>query len=208
MKKILIILSMLIIPAVYADTAPYYVESVPNNAMGVYQTDKELTLYEAADKNSEIIKTIEFSYKKETMPEGSFALLINEKQLGFLYVTDIDEDGWVEILYDRKNNLKGWTQTADRMQFLPWMNFYNMYGRKYGIRILKDAPENTYTLHAKNEDLSQSLSKLNHVQKIKLTKISGNWALVSAMDLDKTPKTGWLKWRDSDGTIYVFPNIK
>jgi hypothetical protein len=199
---------MLIIPAVYADTAPYYVESVPNNAMGVYQTDKELTLYEAADKNSEIIKTIEFSYKKETMPEGSFALLINEKQLGFLYVTDIDEDGWVEILYDRKNNLKGWTQTADRMQFLPWMNFYNMYGRKYGIRILKDAPENTYTLHAKNEDLSQSLSKLNHVQKIKLTKISGNWALVSAMDLDKTPKTGWLKWRDSDGTIYVFPNIK
>ena len=208
MKKILIILSMLIIPAVYADTAPYYVESVPNNAMGVYQTDKELTLYEAADKNSEIIKTIEFSYKKETMPEGSFALLINEKQLGFLYVTDIDEDGWVEILYDRKNNLKGWTQTADRMQFLQWMNFYNMYGRKYGIRILKDAPENTYTLHAKNEDLSQSLSKLNHVQKIKLTKISGNWALVSAMDLDKTPKTGWLKWRDSDGTIYVFPNIK
>lgn len=199
---------MLIIPAVYADTAPYYVESVPNNAMGVYQTDKELTLYETADKNSEIIKTIEFSYKKETMPEGSFALLINEKQLGFLYVTDIDEDGWVEILYDRKNNLKGWTQTADRMQFLPWMNFYNMYGRKYGIRILKDAPENTYTLHAKNEDLSQSLSKLNHVQKIKLTKISGNWALVSAMDLDKTPKTGWLKWRDSDGTIYVFPNIK
>ena len=142
------------------------------------------------------------------MPENDFALLNNEKQLGFLYVTDIDEGGWVEIIYNRKTDERGWVKTADRMQFLPWINFYNMYGRKYGIRLLKDAPDDTYILHSKCEDLSQSVSKVNHAQKIKLTKVSGNWALVSVMDLDKTPKTGWLKWRGSDGTVYAFPDIK
>lgn len=207
MKKILIIIAIFCMLPALADTAPYYIKSVPQEAIGVYQTDKSITLYQEPNTESEIIKTVDFSYNSTTMPESSFAILINDKQLGFLYVTDIDEDGWVQVLYDRKKNLTGWTQTIDRMQFQPWLNFYNLYGRKYGIRVLKDAPEDTYTLYSKCEDLSQPVSKVNHVQKIKLTKISGNWALVSVMDLDKTPKTGWMKWRGDDGKIYVFPNI-
>jgi hypothetical protein len=83
-----------------------------------------------------------------------------------------------------------------------------MYGRKYGLRILKDAPESTETLRAKSDDLSQGVSKLNCVKKIRMTAIRGNWALVSAVDIDKTPKTGYMKWRNSDGTIFAFPDIK
>ncbi|MBQ7125704.1 hypothetical protein IJO12_01305, partial [bacterium] len=98
--------------------------------------------------------------------------------------------------------------TADNMQFLPWINFYNLYGRKYGLKMLKDAPKDLYVLRAKPDDLAQPISKLNYIKQIKLTKISGNWALVSVMDLDELPKSGWLKWRDLDGTIYVFPNVK
>jgi hypothetical protein len=74
--------------------------------------------------------------------------------------------------------------------------------------MLKDAPKDLEVLRAKSEDLSQIVSKFNYVKQIKLTVVRGNWALVSVQDLDKVPKTGYLKWREKDGTIYAFPNIK
>ena len=73
---------------------------------------------------------------------------------------------------------------------------------------MKDAPEDVETLHAKSEDLSQNVSKLRYVKQIRLTAVRGNWALVSVVDIDKTPKTGYLRWRSDDGKIYAFPNIK
>ena len=142
------------------------------------------------------------------MPDSVFALLLNEKHLGFLYVSDIGDDGWVEVIYDKKTGAKGWVNTEDRFQFLPWLIFYNMYGRKYGLRLLKDAPEEIEVLKARSEDLSQTVATIRYVKQINLTAIRGNWALVSVFDIDKTPKTGYLKWRGQDGTIYAFPNIK
>ncbi len=208
MKKFLIILMMFLALPVMADTLPFYIESIPKQALGLYQTDKEITLYSHPDSNSDMIKKFEFSYNPETMPDGVFAVLLNEKQLGFMYVTDIGDEGWVEVIYDKYTNAKGWVLTSDRMQFLPWRNFYNLYGRKYGLRYLKDAPEDLEVLRAKPEDMGQIVSKFNFVKQIKLTVIRGNWALVSVMDLDKIPKTGYMKWRENDGTIYAFPNVK
>ena len=208
MKKLLIILAMFLALPVFADTLPFYMDSIPKSALGLYQTDNEIVLYSHPEANSSMIKKMEFSYNPETMPDRVFAVLINEKKLGFLYVTDIGDEGWVEVIYDKRTGAKGWTQVKDQMQFLPWRNFYNLYGRKYGLRMLKDAPKDLEVLRAKSEDLSQIVSKFNYVKQIKLTVIRGNWALVSIQDLDETPKTGYLKWREKDGTIYAFPNIK
>ena len=112
---------------------------------------------------------MDFSYNPETMPDSVFAVLINEQKLGFLYVTDIGDEGWVEVIYDKRTGAKGWVQTADRMQFLPWLNFYNLYGKKYGLRLLKDAPKDIEVLYAKSEENSQAVSKLRYIKKIKLT---------------------------------------
>ena len=125
-----------------------------------------------------------------------------------MYVTDIGDDGWVEVIYDKFTGAKGWVQTQDMMQFLPWINFYNLYGRKYGLRFMKDAPEDLEVLKSKSDDNSQTVAKLNYIKQIKLTAIRGNWALVSVQDLDETPKTGYMKWRNTDGSIYAFPNVK
>ena len=205
MKKFLIILCLFLMMPVWADTMPFYMNSIPKNAIGMYQTGENITLYSNPEANSAVIKKLDFSYNPETMPDNVFAVLLNEKKLGFLYVSDIGDDGWVEVIYDKITGAKGWVQTEDRFQFL---SFYNMYGRKYGLRILKDAPDEIETLHAKSEDLSQNVATLRFVKQIKLTVIRGNWALVSVVDIDKTPKTGYMKWRGTDGTIYAFPNIK
>ena len=208
MKKFLIILCLFFMMPVLADTMPFYMNSIPKNAIGMYQTGENITLYSHPEANSAVIKKLDFSYDPNTMPDNVFAVLLNEKKLGFLYVSDIGDDGWVEVIYDKITGAKGWVQTEDRFQFLPWLSFYNMYGRKYGLRILKDAPDEIETLHAKSEDLSQNGATLRFVKQIKLTVIRGNWALVSVVDIDKTPKTGYMKWRGTDGTIYAFPNIK
>lgn len=208
MKKFLIILCLFLMMPVWADTMPFYMNSIPKNAIGMYQTGENITLYSNPEANSAVIKKLDFSYDPNTMPDNVFAVLLNEKKLGFLYVSDIGDDGWVEVIYDKITGAKGWVQTEDRFQFLPWLSFYNMYGRKYGLRILKDAPDEIETLHAKSEDLSQNVATLRFVKQIKLTVIRGNWALVSVVDIDKTPKTGYMKWRGTDGTIYAFPNIK
>ena len=208
MKKFLLILCMFLILPVFADTMPFYMESIPKNSIGMYQTDDSITIYSHPDSNSDIIKKFDFSYKPETMPDNVFALLINDKKLGFLYVSDIGDDGWVEVIYDKISGARGWVLAKDRFQFLPWLSFYNMYGRKYGLRFLKDVPDELEVLRAKSEDLSQSVAVLRYVKQIRLTAIRGNWALVSVVDIDQTPKTGYLKWRDTDGVIYAFPNIK
>ena len=208
MKNFLIILCLFLMMPVWADTMPFYMNSIPKNAIGMYQTGENITLYSNPEANSAVIKKLDFSYNPETMPDNVFAVLLNEKKLGFLYVSDIGDDGWVEVIYDKITGAKGWVQTEDRFQFLQWLSFYNMYGRKYGLRILKDAPDEIETLHAKSEDLSQNVATLRFVKQINLTVIRGNWALVSVVDIDKTPKTGYMKWRGTDGTIYAFPNIK
>lgn len=208
MKKFLLIICMMFMLPVFADVMPFYVNSIPKDAIGMYQTGENITILSEPEANSKTIKTFEFSYKPETMPDGMFAVLLNEKKLGFLYVSDIGDDGWVEVIYDRHTGARGWVLTEDRFQFLPWLTFYNMYGRKYGLRLFKDTPDEIEVLHAKSEDLSQNIGKLNFVKQIKLTTIRGNWALVSVFDIDKTPKTGYLRWRSNEGIIYAFPNIK
>lgn len=208
MRSIFIILCMLFMVPVFADTMPYYVDVVPKSAIGVYQTGDKLTVYAQPESNSEILKEFKFTYCQPDMPDESFALLINDRKLGFLYVTDVGDENWVEVIYDKTNGAKGWVMTEDRFQFLPWINFYNMYGRKYGLRIFKDAPDEVDVLRSAAEDKAQSVAKINYVKTIKLTKLSGNWVLVSVLDLDKIPKTGYMRWRSDEGTIYAFPNIK
>ena len=208
MKKLLLIICMMFMLPVFADVMPFYVNSIPKDAIGMYQTGENITIYSEPEANSKAIKNVEFSYKPETMPDGMFAVLLNEKKLGFLYVSDIGDDGWVEVIYDRHTGARGWVLTEDKFQFLPWLSFYNMYGRKYGLRLFKDTPDKIEVLRAKSEETSQNVDKLNYVKQIKLTAIRGNWALVSVFDIDKTPKTGFLRWRSDEGAIYAFPNIK
>ena len=101
MKRFLLILCMMFMLPVFADVMPFYVNSIPKDAIGMYQTGDNITIYSEPEANSKAIKSFNFSYKAETMPDGIFALLLNEKKLGFLYVSDIGDDGWVEVIYDK-----------------------------------------------------------------------------------------------------------
>lgn len=45
---------------VWADTMPFYMNSIPKNAIGMYQTGENITLYSHPEVNSAVIKNLIF----------------------------------------------------------------------------------------------------------------------------------------------------
>ena len=48
-----------------ADTTPFYINSIPKTALGVFQADSELVLHSHPEANSQIIKKMSFSFIPE-----------------------------------------------------------------------------------------------------------------------------------------------
>ena len=207
----LMLLVSIALPAVGVDVIPKYSTNLHSKTYGFYQVSKLIVLYEEPDEQSKIVQTISWT-KDKLMPENLtyddvFSVYISSKDFALMAVEDENED-WVKLIYDNKKNKSGWLKKDDPYKFMTWVNMYNSYGRKYGLKILKDTPSDILVLRAKTEDNSQIVSRLNQPEYIKLNVLRGNWALVTVVDLDRTPKTGYIRWRSDDGIKYLFPAIK
>ena len=216
MKKFLLSLILVIILGLFGNvygkdiipTAP-----ITNNVrtVGLYQVGKDVTIYKFPDENSHILYRVRWSFE-EFFPQtiGAdkfFSVFLADKELGLVNTVDV-ADGWVEIVYNNETGETGWIKEDDPYKFMTWINFYNSYGKKYGLNLLRGAPEFCKNIKATTEDNSKTISQINVPKKIHLNIIKGNWALVSVMDLDRTPKTGYVRWRSDDGVKYYFPAIK
>ncbi|MBQ8458960.1 hypothetical protein IJ541_02530 [bacterium] len=180
-------------------------------SIGLYQVGDDITIYKEKHEDSQILYRVRWD-KNEFFPEELgfdkfFVVFLEKKNLALVAVVDYIDD-WVEIIYDNTTGKTGWIKVDDPYKFMTWINFYNVYGKKYGLNMLKGAPETCKDIKASTEDLSQTISTINYPKKINLSVIRGNWALVSVMDLDKTPKTGYVRWRSDNGVRYFFPAIK
>ena len=181
------------------------------NTVGLYQVDNDITIYKEPNDDAQILYRVRWN-QDEFFPtnigaENFFVLFLPEKELALVGVVDITDD-WVEIVYNNQTGKTGWIKKDDPYKFMTWINFYNTYGKKYGLRLLKSAPETCKDMKSSPEDMAKTISTMNYPQKINLNALRGNWALVSVMDLDKMPKTGYIRWRSDDGIRYFFPAVK
>lgn len=214
MKKVLLtILSIILVslPAVCNNIVQTVPNSVNVRTVGTFQVGKDVTIYKLPDEDSLILYRVRWT-KDEFVPEEIgpsrfFSLWLPEKNLALVNVVDITED-WVEIVYDNFSGKTGWIKNDDLYKFMTWINFYNSYGKKYGLKLLKGAPEVAKTLKSAPDEKAQNLGTINFPQKINLNLIQGNWMLISVLDVDKTPKTGYVRWRSDDGVRYYYPNIR
>ena len=181
------------------------------HSVGLYQVGNDIKIYQEPDENSPILYRVRWTddefFPEDIGFEKFFVVFLAKKNLALVAVTDYDDD-WVEIIYDNTTGQTGWIKMDDPYKFMTWINFYNSYGKKYGLTLLKCSPEFTKEIKASMEDSAKSISTINQPQKIILNVIRGNWALVSVMDLDKTPKTGYVRWRSENGVRYFFPALK
>lgn len=214
MKKLFLILAlMLFIPlkGICANVVPQYVSIEQTNTLGLYQAPNEIVLYKEPTQTANIVHSISWIGEKifpETVKaDDLFVVFVPSKNLGLLAVTDETED-WVQVIYNNSTGAKGWIKKDDPYRFMSWIMFYNMYGKKYGLTLLKEAPAEAKDLHTSTDDKSQIVGTINMPQKINLNVMRGNWALVSVMDIDRVPKTGYVRWRSDNGVKYYFPAIK
>ena len=214
MKKILcsIICSLMLASGVYASNVmPDKVMPNETNTFGVYQVGHSIVIYNEPDENSQIKQKIVWD-SENVVPQNLaladlFTVYLQDKDFALMAVTDETED-WVEVIYNNKTGERGWIKKDDPYKFNTWVNFYSMYGRKYGLEILKGAPKSVNNLYGSTDNPEKAISHINHPELINLNLIRGNWMLVTAVDADKTPKTGYIRWRSDDGIKYLFPNIK
>ncbi len=218
MKKFLIFFVFFMFEIVYSPKVYTAQEVIPRsvitnnlNTIGLYQIVDNITVYKEHSENSDIIYSAKITdgklFPEDINAKDLFLLYMPSKHLGLISVTD-ETDDWIEVIYDIPKGSKGWIKNDDPYKFMTWLNFYNMYGRKYGLMMLKGIPETVKTLHVSTSDTSQTAGTINIPQKINLNAIKGNWALVSVFDIDKTAKTGYVRWRSDDGIKYFFPAIK
>ena len=199
-------------PKVYAkDIIPVRPSLTTVNTIGLYQVGNDVTIYKEPNEESQILYRVRWNNNEffpETIgAENFFIVCLEKKQLALVGVVDFTDD-WIEIVYNNSTGQTGWIKKDDPYKFMTWINFYNSYGKKYGLRLLKSAPETCKDMKASPEDSAQTVSTMNMPQKINLSVIRGNWALVSVMDLDKMPKTGYVRWRSDDGVRYFFPALR
>lgn len=214
MKKILICLMIMfaMMQAVLAaDVLPQSVSLKYTATLGLYQASNEIVLRSEPRESAPIVHSIKWN-NKEVFPDSLkfsdlFVVFIPSKQLALLAVSDETED-WVEVIYNNEDGSKGWMKKDDPYKFMTWLNFYNMYGRKYGLYVLKGAPESVNDIRSATDDSSQVISRINMPKFIKLNAVKGNWVLVSVVDIDNQPKTGYIRWRGDNGVKYLFPAIK
>lgn len=219
MKKFILLLSVLTLTFGFGfcentyskDVIPVRPNIVTVNTVGLYQVGNDVRIYKEPNEESQILYRVRWN-NDEFFPdtigaEKFFTLFLPAKELALVSVVDVLDD-WVEIVYDNSTGKTGWIKKDDPYKFMTWINFYNIYGKKYGLNLLKSAPETCKDMKSSPEDMAKTISTMNYPQKINLNVIHGNWALVSVMDLDRTPKTGYIRWRSDDGVRYFFPDVK
>ena len=215
MKKILLILTIILLMplhAISADIVPQYVSISHTNSLGLYQAPNEIVIYSEPSESSNIIHSISWIgdkiFPESVKAKNLFVVLLPNKNLGMLAVTD-ETENWVEVIYNNSTGAKGWIKKDDPYRFMTWIMFYNMYGKKYGLNLMKEAPAQAKDMHSATDDKSQIVDTIKvPVQKINVTAIRGNWALVSVYDIDRTSKTGYIRWRSDNGVKYYFPAMK
>ena len=191
----------------FADVVPLNTEDIPLDSIGVYQTDKKITVYEKPDSKSVVLLERTLDYQ-DVPADSMYAVMISGNHLGYLYATDTsDYEDWVQVIYDKEKNLKGWVRKSDDFQFLPWVNFINLYGRKYGMCVLRNKAPQILGIFSQPDDNAQVLGKISRPKLIRLTSVEGIWMLVSVLDFTSDTTTGYIKWRDEKGRIFLFPKF-
>ncbi len=220
MKKILLYLAIVLLTffGVGFNMETYSKDVLPQcpnleglNVIGLYQVGDDVTIYKEPNDEAQILYRVRYDnvefFPEEINFDKFFVVFLPQKSLALVGVIDYLDD-WVQIVYDNVNGKTGWIKMDDPYKMMTWFNFYNAYGKKYGLKMLKGTPEKYKDIKASTDDLAKNISTINHPKKINLNVIRGNWALVSVMDLDRTSKTGYIRWRSDDGVRYYFPDLK
>ena len=216
MKKIILVLILMIIPVLaYADFVPHNVNSIKYYGIGVLDKTEPFVVFKEPEVTSKIIKEIDpqkkystsiLSMNGHTTSHKTTYIAMKKKPAVALIAVETERgDGWYEIYLNQRTGEKGWVYDKNKKDFYTWRGLFTLYGKTTGLRFMHGVPDEIQTLYAKDSEDSQTIKKLEYPSKITFSLIRGNWMLVKAHEYDGTYNIGWLKWRNEDGSLNLFP---
>lgn len=195
---------------------PYSSKSFNSYMIGIYFAPEEIKIYSNPDEKAELEAIIRWNiHGTESVPEQLsssevFLAFVPSKKYALMQVvSENDNDDWVEIIYNKKTGKKGWVKNLNFDKFKPLLEFIQTNGKDHNLYFLSDVPEKYKTLFTGPDENSQTVKNFEYssIQEIELVYISGNWMLVRVFDYSKQVQVGWIRWRDNDGNIFVFPKL-
>ncbi len=211
----------------------YAVSSYKNNltyGIGVYFAPYNTIIYEKPDALSPPVFQAQWSQGEipsslyspatETFHAISHVFMAFYPKLSVAAMSVVGEngDGWAEVVYDQPKRKTGWVKLADsddaKMtgepthlgRFQPWIDFMKFNGRAAGIYWLTGVTSYHKNLRMQPDDKSKFLP-VQIMKNIKVKHVRGNWMLVEVTDMNRQHPMGWVRWRDKDGRLMIFPNI-
>ncbi len=217
MKKIILLfLIIFFMPlAAFADFLPHNVKSIKYYGIGVLNRSEAFLVYSEPDFKSDIIKKINpelvknssvvSSNKSKISLKDSFIALRSKEKIALMTVETALENGWYEVYINQRKGETAWVYVKDENDFYTWKELFDFYGRTSGLRFMHGVPDNVQTLYAADSFDSQIIKFLEYPSKITFSMIKGNWMLVTVREYDGSNNIGWLKWRNEDGSLNLFP---
>lgn len=214
MKKIFLtffIFSILCLIA-NADVMPYYINSLKRYGIGYTSVTSPVVMRRTPDNNGEILETLNFDYKgnasctinKDRCDINEiFAAYSESKNIALLTTLDETQD-WNMVCFNQINSpVCGWVETS-KNRYYNWSDFFNIYGKKYGLYLFKDLQRGDKLLYSSPLKETNTTGSIELARTISPWLIRGNWLLVKVVDYDNQTKTGWFNFRGDNGKLKLF----
>lgn len=151
--------------------------------------------------------------------------------VAMMAVVGDDDKGWVEVIYDQASKKTGWVrlkespnhtasstagketlaalETGEPSHFgiyETWLEFMKLNAKPSGIYWLSGVKDYHRSVRSTDAD-DAKLIPVTIIRDLKVRHVRGNWLLVEVLDFERNMPIGWVRWRDDDGNLMVFPNI-
>jgi hypothetical protein len=160
-----------------------------------------------------------------TYADRVFFCFYPQLDVAMMAVTSDTDDGWVEVIYQQEGQKTGWVKTKDAQTaekatqvasgktepahfgvYQTWQEFMKLNAKASGIYWLTGVKQYNRSIRSSDTDEAK-LIPVTIVRDLKVKHVRGNWLLVEVLDFERNTPIGWIRWRDDDGNLMVFPNI-
>ncbi len=195
------------------EVSPLYSRSLVYTGIGFVKVPNELTIYRQPDLNSEVIHNLDVKkYTGDNVVEtydirDYVSIYRPDEDLIYLQVTSEDGSGWFEVIVNQQTGERGWVYT-NQDDFWTLRKFYDYYGRKNGLYLMRDIEAKYKTLYYGPYEAAKVKHAFTIVKHIKMIALKDNWMMVKITEFDNKCHLGWIRWRLDNGQITIFPIVK
>lgn len=218
MKKFLVLLIFIVgfvLLPVFADVVPLSSKTIKYHGIGLLNMPRSYTVYQYPYDDAKATKESNYDAMTKSaivstidMRKVSYVAYVPENNVAFLTVDLHPGNNWYRVFLNQETGETGWVYNDNDDDFYTYRRLFYKYGKQYGIRFYNDLDDEKKILYSQPTKKSQKLGVVKYPRHITFTVIQGNWLLGMVNEIGSTYKIGWMRWRNNNGTLNMFPKFK